>query len=105
LAQEGPNFDLLFTDIVMPGGMDGRQLSEEIAKRRGPVRVLFTSGYTQNAIVHIMGGSILACCCWRSRTARPISRGWFAPRWMRDQLSQVLASRWQLANRQIEPKD
>jgi PAS domain S-box-containing protein len=52
LTQEGADFDLLFTDIVMPGGMDGRQLSEEVSKRRGPVRVLFTSGYTQNAIVH-----------------------------------------------------
>jgi CheY-like chemotaxis protein len=52
IVDRGAAFDLLFTDIVMPGGMNGRELAEEIARRRGPLRVLFTSGYTENAIVH-----------------------------------------------------
>ena len=44
--------DLLFTDVIMPGGMNGRQLATEALKRRPELKVLFTSGYTENAIVH-----------------------------------------------------
>lgn len=44
--------DLLFTDIVMPGGMNGRQLADEALRIRPELKILFTSGYTQNAIVH-----------------------------------------------------
>ncbi len=48
----GEQFDLLFTDLVMPGPMNGRQLAEEAAKRRPSLKVLFTSGYTQDAAIH-----------------------------------------------------
>jgi CheY-like chemotaxis protein len=44
--------DLLFTDVVMPGGMNGRELAEKVAPRRRGLKTLFTSGYTENAIVH-----------------------------------------------------
>ncbi|UQR60479.1 PAS domain S-box protein [Bradyrhizobium sp. C-145] len=44
--------DLLFTDIIMPGNMNGRQLADEAHKRRPDLKTLFTSGYTENAIVH-----------------------------------------------------
>src|ERR1700733_1217082 len=44
--------DLLFTDIVMPGTMNGRQLADEARRRRPGIKVLFTSGYAENAIVH-----------------------------------------------------
>ncbi|MBR0709645.1 MULTISPECIES: PAS domain S-box protein [Bradyrhizobium] len=46
------NIDLLFTDIIMPGAMNGRQLADEAARRRPDLKTLFTSGYTENAIVH-----------------------------------------------------
>jgi len=46
------DFDLLFTDVVMPGGLNGRQLADAVAKLHPALPVLFTSGYTENAIVH-----------------------------------------------------
>ncbi|HEY4890833.1 MAG TPA: response regulator, partial [Reyranella sp.] len=47
-----PDIDLLFTDVVMPGGRNGRQLADEAVKRRPTLKVLFTTGYTRNAIIH-----------------------------------------------------
>jgi CheY-like chemotaxis protein len=38
--------------VIMPGGMNGRQLAVEITKRRPGVPVLYTSGYPENAIIH-----------------------------------------------------
>ncbi|HEY6255096.1 MAG TPA: PAS domain S-box protein [Xanthobacteraceae bacterium] len=52
IVESGVAFDLLFTDVIMSGLMNGRQLADELARRRSGIKVLFTSGYTENAIVH-----------------------------------------------------
>ena len=43
--------DLLLTDVVLPG-MNGRELADEVTKRRAGIKVLFMTGYSRNAIVH-----------------------------------------------------
>jgi len=44
--------DMLFTDVVLTGTMNGRHLADEILVRRPGTAVLFTTGYTRNAIIH-----------------------------------------------------
>ena len=51
LADE-PSIRLLFTDVGLPGRLNGRQLADEARSRRPDLKVLFTTGYARNAIVH-----------------------------------------------------
>jgi CheY-like chemotaxis protein len=44
--------DLLFTDVIMPGGMTGCELAREVKKRRPDLKILLTSGYTQQAVAN-----------------------------------------------------
>jgi CheY-like chemotaxis protein len=44
--------DLLFTDMIMPGSMNGRQLADAALQRRPSLKVLFTSGYSNEVIIH-----------------------------------------------------
>jgi signal transduction histidine kinase/CheY-like chemotaxis protein len=52
LLDRHPDVVLLFSDVGLPGGMNGRQLADEARRRRPELRVLFTTGYARNAIVH-----------------------------------------------------
>ncbi len=52
LLERHPEVRLLFTDVGLPGGMNGRQLADAARKMRPDLRVLFTTGYARNAIVH-----------------------------------------------------
>jgi PAS domain S-box-containing protein len=47
-----PELALLFTDVVLTGPMNGRMLADEAARRRPNLPVLFTTGYTSDAIIH-----------------------------------------------------
>jgi signal transduction histidine kinase len=49
---DGKSFDLLFTDVVLPGKLNGRNLADHCKKLFPELPVLFTTGYTRNAIVH-----------------------------------------------------
>ncbi len=51
LEQSGP-FDLLLSDVVLAGGMSGVEVAREAKRRQPGIKVLFMSGYTENAVIH-----------------------------------------------------
>jgi len=51
IVDKQPDIDLLFTDVGLPGGMNGKQLADEARRRNPKLRVLFTSGYARSAIM------------------------------------------------------
>ena len=51
LLDADKNFDLLLTDVVLPG-KNGRELATEIERRRPGIKIIFMTGYSRNAIVH-----------------------------------------------------
>jgi signal transduction histidine kinase/CheY-like chemotaxis protein len=52
VVESGVEIDLLFTDVVMPGAIRSPELARRAKELRPNLAILFTSGYTQNAIVH-----------------------------------------------------
>ena len=51
LVEDRPEIDLLFTDMIMPGGMNGSALAEAARALRPDLKVLFTSGYMEDATI------------------------------------------------------
>jgi len=51
LLEADKKFDLLLTDVVLPG-KNGRELASEIERRRPGIKIIFMTGYSRNAIVH-----------------------------------------------------
>src|SRR5581483_235865 len=52
ILTEHPETAVLFTDVGLPDGMNGRQLATEAVRRLPALHVIFTTGYTRDAIVH-----------------------------------------------------
>jgi len=78
IAASGTPFDLLFTDIVMAGGINGRELADQMVAARPSLRVLFTSGYAHDS-QHTpgsatMGAPLLAKPYRKAELARMLRR-------------------------------
>jgi signal transduction histidine kinase len=52
IIDSAQQIDLLFTDMIMPGSMNGRQLADAALQHRGSLKILFTSGYSNEVIIH-----------------------------------------------------
>src|SRR5262249_23030818 len=52
MLREHPEIVLLFTDVGLPGGMNGKQLADTAQQLRPDLKIVFTTGYARNAIVH-----------------------------------------------------
>lgn len=64
VLEDGEDFDLLFTDIVMPGAIDGVALAEHTRRLLPDIKILLTSGYAEAAVLqarkHIPGAELLS---------------------------------------------
>jgi PAS domain S-box-containing protein len=85
ILQERSDIDLLFTDVVMPGNINGRELADRASELYPDLGILFTSGYTENAIVHHgrldAGVDLLSKPYRRHELATKIRKVLEEPRW------------------------
>jgi len=52
ILMQDDNIDLLFSDVVMPGGMNGYELAQQATQKNPALKVLLTSGFTSKTIAH-----------------------------------------------------
>ncbi|OUS17117.1 hypothetical protein A9Q88_04600 [Gammaproteobacteria bacterium 50_400_T64] len=52
LYQQHVDFDLLLTDMILPGGRNGKELADELLAINSGLKVMYMSGYTENAVLH-----------------------------------------------------
>ena len=52
LYRQHADFDLLLTDMILPGGRNGRELAEELQAINPALKVMYMSGYTENSVLH-----------------------------------------------------
>ncbi len=52
--QDAPEIDLLLTDLVMPGGMSGRELADALSARRPQLRIIYVSGYSPDLVSRLL---------------------------------------------------
>jgi two-component system cell cycle sensor histidine kinase/response regulator CckA len=50
VAQQTESIQLMITDVIMPGGMNGKQLTDRIVKTRPGIKVLYISGYADGSL-------------------------------------------------------
>ena len=75
IIDDAAAIDLLFTDVIMPGTMNGRQLVDEALKRRPGAEDAVSRRDIPRTPSSITAGWIPACCCWRNPIANPNSPG------------------------------
>ena len=65
---------MLFTDVVMPGGMNGDELAEAALAAKPDLKVLFTSGYAEPAVARPWGGRVVEEAVYGGRSRQESSR-------------------------------
>jgi CheY-like chemotaxis protein len=74
-------YDLLLTDVMMPGSLNGKELAEAVLARWPATKVVFMSGYSKDAIVHdgrLDEGTLLLSKPFRKKDLAQIVRQVFA---------------------------
>lgn len=74
ILRDDPTIDLLFTDVVMPGGIDGYRLAVDAVKKRPDLKVLMTSGFSGKREMFANGDNEIATRLARNLLSKPYSR-------------------------------